>query len=228
MMKEEPEITEELKKISLSRPTSADNRSNRALIPETKFSACVEDGTPTSPHEGHSMKAEPLEKDSTNLLKTLMDQPRVLADGVEHILHRWLDGVMEKPKPSIFDGRTSVTIECFIDTLVTMFQVLKVDHCLLLPVIINIKRLIEEKKMVVTWGNIHRMILASTLVSMKFYFDEQVDNCDFAKMIGLQCSDVNHLEAAFLASIEYELVTKQEEYCEFGLAVLSASTLNHS
>jgi len=223
MESESPEITEELKKLSLSQPSSTAVTPHTNKLSDEQY---VTDKPNILPRPGKCLSAGVVckhhgPKECCAAVQVLTKNPRIMAHGVEQLLHSWLDGVSTKPKPSIFDGRTTVTIECFIDTLVTMFQVLKVDHCLLMPVILYIKRLIQVKQMIVTWGNIHRLILASTLVSMKFHFDEQVDNSDFARMIGLQCADVNKLEVSFLAAIEYDLIASNDEYSELCFEIVS-------
>lgn len=60
--------------------------------------------------------------------------------------------------------------------------------------------------------NIHRLLLTSILVAVKFYSDIFYSNSYFARVGGVPAPEINELERLFLCELNFSLLVKQDEY----------------
>jgi len=60
--------------------------------------------------------------------------------------------------------------------------------------------------------NIHRLLLMSALIAIKYNEDEHCTNSYFAKVGGIPDEDLNNLEEVYLKAIRYNLYINDEEY----------------
>jgi hypothetical protein len=63
--------------------------------------------------------------------------------------------------------------------------------------------------------NLHRLLLTSVLISMKFNEDNAFSNAYYAKIVGITLRELNCLESKFLEMINYSLTVKPKEYQEY-------------
>eukprot|EP00826_Nyctotherus_ovalis_P030151 TRINITY_DN2396_c0_g1_i1.p1 TRINITY_DN2396_c0_g1~~TRINITY_DN2396_c0_g1_i1.p1 ORF type:complete len:175 (+),score=12.35 TRINITY_DN2396_c0_g1_i1:69-593(+) len=89
------------------------------------------------------------------------------------------------------------------------------DSCLLVSVI-YIDRLLEKNAHVLlTRFHIHRLLITSVLVAVKFCDDLYLSNKHYAKIGGIKCSELNQMESRFLQLIAYDLHVLPEMYEEY-------------
>jgi len=80
--------------------------------------------------------------------------------------------------------------------------------------LIYIDRLIisGNSRFIVTSLNVHRMLLASVLVAVKFYDDQYFNNKFFSKVGGISVDELNVLETEFLFLINFNLFVDVDLY----------------
>lgn len=140
---------------------------------------------------------------------------------VASLLREWMDAVTKSPVQSVFVGTPSVTLEQFVEHLLELLRMLRVEEQLVLPTLLYIRRVMDRGQFVVCWKNVWRLILASTVVAVKYTADERLFNSDFAKIIGLSVPDINTLELEFLALLNFELFSSELEYQRIQQALIS-------
>lgn len=95
--------------------------------------------------------------------------------------------------------------ECFVMALVYVDRIMK-RHC----------------DFIVCKLNIHRLIVTSMMLSVKFFDDVYYSNAYYAKVGGVRASEMNVLEAHFLKLIDWHLFVSPEEFDLYKTNVLVA------
>jgi hypothetical protein len=72
--------------------------------------------------------------------------------------------------------------------------------------------------------NVHRLIVTSMMLSVKFFDDVYYSNAYYAKVGGVRGSEMNVLEAHFLRLLDWDLFVKPEEFEAYKHNVLNAFT----
>lgn len=86
------------------------------------------------------------------------------------------------------------------------------DECFVLA-LAYVDRLVKTQPLVqVTPLTCHRLMLASCVVAAKFHDDEFVSNDYYAKVGGIEASELNALEAEFLLLLDWKLFVSPREY----------------
>jgi len=123
------------------------------------------------------------------------------AKEIAKYINSWI--IMEKGQVTIFSGIGKGTIEYFIDNLLGLLSYVKTESILILFVLIYIKRL--RRIFDVTIHNIRRLLLACTLIAIKYHDDDGIFTDQYAKYIGLKTKDVFNLEYNLLKLLDYDL-----------------------
>jgi len=102
----------------------------------------------------------------------------------------------------------------------------------------------RNKAILLTSRSVHRLLITSVVVSMKFLDDLYYNNVYYAKIGGIPTSEMNALELEFLFRLNFDLHAPQEEYerykyelhvhasratsCSCAQEQLAAYSMNHS
>lgn len=81
--------------------------------------------------------------------------------------------------------------------------------------LIYIDRLIDRHDFVLTYLNVHRIILTSIVLSAKFFDDQYFNNSYYAKVGGVTCQEMNSLELEYLFLINFSLHVTPKEYAKY-------------
>lgn len=100
-------------------------------------------------------------------------------------------------------------IEDYIKRIVKYSQI---EPSTLILSIAYIDRLCDVKKYNLTFNNIHRIILASILISIKYNEDDYYKNSQYAKIGGISLKEVNNLEYEFCNLIDFSLHVEYSVY----------------
>ena len=73
--------------------------------------------------------------------------------------------------------------------------------------------------------SIHRLLLTSIMVTVKYMDDSYYNNSFYSKIGGVALREINHLEIEFLSTIEFDLFIHHKVYWRF-LAELRNPTLH--
>lgn len=95
--------------------------------------------------------------------------------------------------------------ECFVISLVYIDRIMK-----------------KHSEFVICKLNIHRLILTSVMLSVKFFDDVYYSNAYYAKVGGVKGSEMNLLEMHFLKLIDWQLFVSPEEFELYKTNVLVA------
>ena len=96
----------------------------------------------------------------------------------------------------------TITIEDYIKRI---YKCTKMNLSSLINSIIYIDTFCEMNKYVLSMHNIHRMLLTSCLLSIKFNEDVNVNTKYYAEVAGIPIQDLNNLEFYFIVKIRFSL-----------------------
>ena len=96
----------------------------------------------------------------------------------------------------------TITIEDYIKRI---FKCTKMNLSSLINSIIYIDTFCEMNKYVLSMHNIHRILLTSCLLSIKFNEDINVNTKYYAEVAGIPVQDLNNLEFYFIVKIRFSL-----------------------
>ena len=80
---------------------------------------------------------------------------------------------------------------------------------------IHLNYLINKKELILTYFNIHRLLLISIMVCTKFYEDEYYDNKMWSSIGGISLSELNTLEIVYCQLIEYKLYISSFDFKKY-------------
>ena len=87
-------------------------------------------------------------------------------------------------------------------------------ECLILS-LIYIDRLIQSGRIPVNSLTVHRVIITSVMIAIKFFDDTFCLNSFYAQIGGIQTEELNNLEMVFLKSINFTLLVSCEDYQKY-------------
>lgn len=123
------------------------------------------------------------------------------------------DRVPTKPGASIFHALTitPISIKDYLDRIAKYSGCSQESFILAL---IYMDRVIETcpTTFIVNSYSIHRLIITSVLVAVKFFDDEFYNSDYYARVGGISCSEMNALEIEFLSMIDFDLFVTPELY----------------
>jgi len=92
--------------------------------------------------------------------------------------------------------------------------------------LVYIDRLITKKGFIVIPHNVHRLILTSILVSVKFFDDKYYSNAFFGKVGGVSSKELNTLERLFLHGIQFDLFVDTDVYKKYDECLMKRRVLS--
>jgi len=124
--------------------------------------------------------------------------------------------------PGIFDSSVvpNISVERYLKRLKTVFECS--DAVLVLALII-VDRLLERDDVEphrITTVNVHRLYLASLIVTVKYNEDLVYGNSHYARAGGIQLREVNRLERFFLRALDYDFRVLPDQYHHYERSLL--------
>ena len=121
-------------------------------------------------------------------------------------------------KPFISKKIPSITINDYIDRLL---KYSKVSEEIFILVLIYIDLLNRKYKINLNYNNIHKLILASFVVTVKFHEDEHYSLKYYAKLGGISLKEIINLEYAFLTLLDFRLYISEELFQKYNNYLLN-------
>ena len=115
-------------------------------------------------------------------------------------------------KPFISKKIPSVSIKSYLDRLA---KYSKIENNTLLLILIYIDKVCDINKIRLNYFNIHKMILASMLVAIKYNEDDYYSNSFYAKVGGVTKSEIDVLEYEFLVLIDFNLYVSDDLFLKY-------------
>lgn len=111
---------------------------------------------------------------------------------------------LKEQKKSNFNSRMlpRISLSDYIDRI---HKYTKIEDSTLTLGLIYIDRLCKRQKIVLTEYNVHRIIMSSLLISIKYNEDKYYTNIFYAKIGGLDLKQLNLIETEFLIGINFDL-----------------------
>tara|TARA_R110002050_G_scaffold296807_1_gene457206 strand:- start:1520 stop:2119 length:600 start_codon:yes stop_codon:yes gene_type:complete len=98
--------------------------------------------------------------------------------------------------------KPDLSIDVYIDRIVRYTSIsVEVFACAFLYIL----RFSQRTGMIISSLNLHRLIITSVTISMKYHEDRVYSNQYMAKVGGVSLAELNNLEAAFLERMDYSL-----------------------
>ena len=121
-------------------------------------------------------------------------------------------------KPFISKKIPSITINDYIDRLL---KYSKVSEEIFILVLIYIDLLNRHYKINLNYNNIHKLILASFIVTVKFHEDEHYSLKYYAKLGGISLKEIINLEYVFLTLLDFRLYISEELFQKYNNYLLN-------
>ncbi|XP_057778519.1 cyclin-U4-1-like [Salvia miltiorrhiza] len=125
---------------------------------------------------------------------------------------------LDAEKTSIFDGlsRPAISIECYMERI---FKYANCSPSCIVVAYIYLDRFAQKQPMLpLNSFNVHRLLIASVLLSAKFMDDIFYNNAYYAKVGGISTSEMNLLEVDFLFGLGFQLnvsTSTYHHYCSY-------------
>ena len=108
-------------------------------------------------------------------------------------------------------GQFSISIEDYINII---FKRTKMSLSTLIISIIYIDKFIELNGYILSLKNIHRILVASCLLSIKFN-EDTISTKYYSKIVGINDNDLNILELYFYIKLQFSLLVDYECYKQY-------------
>lgn len=117
-------------------------------------------------------------------------------------------------KCSIFSSSRipNVSIEDFI---IRFSRYAKFERATLFSIVIYIDRLCHEDNFILSFNNIHRVLISLIVLAVKFNEDNQFKQPYYAKIGGVSTLELNLLEYSMYIELKFNMFIKQNEYDKY-------------
>ena len=106
----------------------------------------------------------------------------------------------------------SISLGNYIKRLV---KYTKMDISSLILSIIYIDRFCEKYKYVLSFNNVYRLLLVSTLISIKFNEDIMVNAKTYSQIAGVQINDLNFMEFQMCIALDFSFNVETDYYNQY-------------
>ena len=106
----------------------------------------------------------------------------------------------------------SISLGNYIKRLV---KYTKMDISSLILSIIYIDRFCEKYKYVLSFNNVYRLLLVSTLISIKFNEDIMVNAKTYSQIAGVQINDLNFMEFQMCIALDFSFNVENDYYQQY-------------
>jgi hypothetical protein len=94
----------------------------------------------------------------------------------------------------------SMSIEEYLQRIV---KYTKIEESMLISVVVLIDRACEKRNFVLKYSNIHKILMSSVLINIKFLDDDCFENSFYAKVGGMSLQELNLLEYHFYVLLNF-------------------------
>lgn len=162
--------------------------------------------------KNQNQKKDGLKKKNLNFIQTIseiltkiLEQNKKLKNYKEIIL---------KQKNMIFSANSIPKISIY-DYLIRINKYSEIEKSTLICSLILIDHISKSSDTILTYDNIHRIIFAAVLVSIKYNEDSYYDNKFYAEIAGIKLKELKMIEYTFLELADFNVFIKPEEYEEY-------------
>lgn len=128
------------------------------------------------------------------------------------------ENINKNIKPFMTESIPSLSIK---DYLTRLSQFTKMNESTIILILIYIDRIGKINKVILTYRNIYKLILASMVIAIKYNEDNFYSSEVYAKLGGLSMSELNYLEFQFLILIKFSLFIEKDLFDKYYYNLLS-------
>jgi hypothetical protein len=103
----------------------------------------------------------------------------------------------------------------------------KINHSTIIVQLIYIDRICKMNNVILTYYNIHKLILAAFVLAIKYNEDTYYSNIDYSKIGGVSVIELNNLEFQYLILIDFKLFVQTELFYKYYNDIMSLKDLNN-
>lgn len=116
-----------------------------------------------------------------------------------------------KSKPSVFDCTYDVSLS-FEDYFLRLVELSEIESNTLIYAFVLIDLITENNKVIISNGNIHKLVFISLYISMKLLEDEIFNEKHFSIASGIEPEEIALLEKEFLDKLNYKIVISRSSF----------------
>lgn len=150
------------------------------------------------------------------LVKAAEEHVDEVLDAISRVLERICkkNAHMQDPKSTLFQSKskTTITIQAYCRRLC---EYMKCSLSAFVCAVIYIDRVCAKSGLSLTDLNVHRVLLAGLVVSIKFWDDTLYVNTYYAEVGGVPLKELNSIEQTFLSVIDYDLAVDPQYYAMY-------------
>ena len=124
-------------------------------------------------------------------------------------------------KPFLSKNIPQISINDYIERL---YKYNKINTSTIILILIYIDRICNINKFKLTYFNIHKLILASMIIAIKYNEDEYYSTQFYAKLGGVSIAEINSLEYYFLKLIKYNLFVTEDLFNKYNDYISSSES----
>ena len=124
----------------------------------------------------------------------------------------------EKINPFLSKKIPLISIEKFFERIC---KLTKIENSTLILIMIFIDRICELNEIELNYFNIHKLIIGSLIISIKYNEDYFFSNKIYAKICGISKEEINKIEIQFLKLLKFNLFVNHEIYVQYSQFILN-------
>ena len=103
------------------------------------------------------------------------------------------------------------------DYLIRIQTYSNIEKSTLILTLIQIDHICRKADIILTYYNIHRLLFAAVLISIKYNEDSYYDNKFYSEIAGVKLKELKMMEYTFLELNDFNVFVKDEEYEQYRL-----------
>ena len=174
---------------------------------ETKNQSDKEKGKNEDEEENEKpqLKNQNLIKSISNVLTTILEENKKIHNYKEIVKKqsKMLFSANSIPGISINDYLSRIQLYSGIEKSTLILSLIQIDHTC------------KKSGLTLTYNNIHRLLFAAVLISIKFNEDTYYDNKYYAEIAGVKLKELNSLEYNFIRMLNCELYVSRKLFDKY-------------
>ena len=169
------------------------------------------------------IKNNSISSKKNNIIENISEKEEQLKIGTIELISDLFDNICEENKTKkcnrnlllkSFTNKTipSISIKNY---LLRLSKHAKVNESTIILILIYIDRICNMNHFILTYYNIHKLILAAFILAIKYNEDKYYHMIYYSKMGGVTLSELNYLESEYLILIDYKLFVDTKLYNKY-------------
>ena len=174
---------------------------------ETKNQTDKEKGKNVSDEDDNESKIQNLDliKSISSALTTILEENKKLDNFKE---------IVKKQSKMIYSASSIPNIS-INDYLIRIQTYSNIEKSTLILTLIQIDQICKKADIILTYYNIHRLLFAAVLISIKYNEDSYYDNKFYSEIAGVKLKELKMMEYTFLELNDFNVFVNDEDYEQY-------------